>query len=471
VVQPAEPASHTFEPALVATRIDELLRTLPGPPTGLCVAYSGGLDSTVLLHALARLADRASRLRLRAVHVDHGLNPQSPQWSIRCGEVATALGIDCRRLAIDARAPRGASPEAWARAARRAAIAADLGAGEVLLTAHHADDQLETVLLQLLRGGGPAGIAGMPRLAPFGRGWQLRPLLEFSRHSLHRWAVAARLDWVEDPTNLDLTFDRNYLRHSVLPSLRARWPQATRTVGRAAALTAETVELAAVLAESDFASVREGLTLPIAALGALSEPRQRAVLRAWLAGHDLPVPSVRTLAALRRDLWLAAADRVPCARWQEARVYRYRGRLYADRSRPPAVAEGTEMTVEGVTVAVGGRLELRATIGHGLSRARLPAPLELRPRRGGEHFRPVQGGHRRPLRKWLQEHGVLPWLRDHVPLLYAGEALVCVADLACAAEYAAREGEDSWEVCWRDRPVLTEAEALQAHWADKGRAR
>jgi len=164
-VQPAEPASHTFEPALVATRIDELLRTLPELPTGLCVAYSGGLDSTVLLHALARLADRASRPRLRAVHVDHGLNPQSPQWSIRCGEVATALGIACRRLAIDARAPRGASPEAWARAARRAAIAADLGAGEVLLTAHHADDQLETVLLQLLRGGGPAGIAGMPRLA------------------------------------------------------------------------------------------------------------------------------------------------------------------------------------------------------------------------------------------------------------------------------------------------------------------
>jgi len=129
------------------------------------------------------------------------------------------------------------------------------------------------------------------------------------------------------------------------------------------------------------------------------------------------------------------------------------------------------MTAEGVTLAVGGRFELRATIGRGLSRARLPAPLELRPRRGGEHFRPVQSGHRRPLRKWFQEYGVLPWLRDHVPLLYAGETLVCVADLACAAEYVAREDEDSWEVCWRDRPVLTEAEALQSHWADKGRAR
>jgi len=129
------------------------------------------------------------------------------------------------------------------------------------------------------------------------------------------------------------------------------------------------------------------------------------------------------------------------------------------------------MTVEGATLAVGGRLELRAAIGRGLSRARLTAPLELRLRRGGEHFRPVQGRHRRPLRKWFQEHGVLPWLRDHVPLMYAGEVLVCVADLAIAAEYSAREGEDSWEVCWRDRPVLTEAEALQSHRADKGRAR
>jgi tRNA(Ile)-lysidine synthase len=470
-VQPAGPASDTFEPALVAGRIDGLLRGLVRPATGLCVAYSGGLDSTVLLHALAMLPDPASRPRLRAVHVDHGLNPQSPRWSHHCASVAAALAIDCRRLTVDARAPRGASPEAWARTARRAAIAAELAAGEVLLTAHHADDQLETVLLQLLRGGGPAGIAGMPRLAPFGRGWQARPLLDFTRDSLHRWAIATGLHWVEDPTNLELRFDRNYLRHSVLSAVRARWPQAARTVGQVAILTAETVQLAAVLAESDLARVREGLTLPIAALAALPEPRQRAVLRAWLAGQDLPLPSVGALLALRRDLWRAADDRVPCARWQDVRVYRYRGRLYAERARPPPVAERLHLSGDGVALPVGGRLELRATNGRGLSRVRLPAQLELRPRRGGESFHPMQREHRRPLRKWLQERGVLPWLRDHVPLLYAGEELVCIADLACGAEYAAREGEDSWEVCWRDRPVLTEAEALRSTWTDEERAR
>ena len=460
-MQASDAAPRIFEPAAVARRLEGLLRRLRRPATGLCVAYSGGLDSTVLLHALAGFADRGSLPPLRAVHVDHGLQDQSPEWSRRCVEIAAAQGVTCRGLAVDARAPRGESPEAWARNVRRAAIAADLLADEVLVTAHHADDQLETVLLQLLRGGGAAGVAGMPPLAPFGRGWQARPLLEFTRESLHRWAIATGLAWVEDPTNRDPRFDRNYLRQSVLPAVRARWPRAALTVGQVSALTAETVELAALLAEADLAAVREGLTLPIARLEALPEARQRAVLRAWLASHALPLPSSRVLAALRRDLWRAADDRVPCARWADARVYRYRGRLYADRVRPRPARARLQLAA-AMTLPVGGGVELHAAVGRGLSRARLPGSLELRPRSGGERFRPVGCVHRRPLRKWLQERGVLPWLRDRVPLLYAGEALVYVGDLACSAEFAAREGEDSWQLCWGDRPVLTEAEALRA---------
>lgn len=462
-MQPADPASEVFDPTVAADRLDALLRLMPRPATGLCVAYSGGLDSTVLLHALAGLPEPLSP-PLRAVHVDHGLQAQSTDWANRCAELAASISVPYRRLAVVARAPRGESPEAWARDARRAALAADLRADEVLLTAHHADDQLETVLLQLIRGGGPVGIAGMPRLAPFGPGWQARPLLEFTRESLHRWAMRAGLTWIEDPTNLDPRFDRNYLRHAVLPAIRARWPGAARTVGQAAALTAECIEVAGLLADSDLALLREGVTLPIAALTQLAAVRQRAVLRAWLSSHGLPLPSPRTLAALRRDLWRAADDRVPCARWQDARVYRYRGRLYADRRRPPLSAEPQVLGREtSVSLPVGGRLVLRATMGQGVSRARLPGPLELRPRRGGEQFRPVHGAHSRPLRKWLQEHGVLPWLRDQVPLIFSGEVLVCIGDLACGSEYAAHEGEESWEVTWQDRPVLTEGEALCAH--------
>jgi tRNA(Ile)-lysidine synthase len=453
------PASD-FALATLATAVAELLHELPRPATGLCVAYSAGLDSTVLLTALARCSAPVASLPLRAVHVDHGLVPQSRQWARRCAEIAATLGVSCQLLEVDARAPRGVSPEAWARRVRRAAFAAVLTADECLLTAHHADDQLETVLLQLLRGGGPAGIAGMPRIAPLGRGWQARPMLDVTRTTLRRWAESEGLEWVEDPGNVDLRFDRNYLRHAVLPQLRARWPQAALTVGQSAVLTAEAVVLAELAAATDLAAVREGRTLPMAALTSLSAPRQRAVLRAWIAGCGLPLPSARTLAALRRDLWRAAPDRVPCARWQNARVYRYRERLYADREAPPTSDMARRWPAgEVITLAGGERLELCPATGMGLGRARLPPVLELRPRRGGELFRPAPGAHTRPLRKWLQEHGVLPWLRDRVPLVYAGETLIAVGDLGYGAEAAARDGEEAWVIRWSGRPVLTEDEA------------
>lgn len=449
-----------FEPVALATALAELLHELPRPAAGLCVAYSGGLDSTVLLTALARRSGPVALLPLRAIHVDHGLVPQSRHWSRRCAEIAGELGVPCQVLEVDARAPRGASPEGWARRVRRAAFAASLAADEVLLTAHHADDQLETVLLQLLRGGGPAGIAGMPRIAPLGRGWQARPLLGMRREMLHRWAEREQLEWVEDPGNVDLRFDRNYLRHAVLPQLRARWPQAALTVGRSAVLSAEAVALAELAAAADLAAVREGRTLPMAALTRWPAPRQRAVLRAWIAACGLPLPSARTLAALRRDLWRAAPDRVPCARWQDARVYRYRERLYADRETAARADAARSWPVgQAITLAGGGRLEWRPATGKGLSRARLPPVLELKPRRGGELFRPAPGAQARPLRKWLQERGVLPWLRDRVPLVYAGDTLLAVADLGYGAESAARDGEEAWVIHWSGRPVLTEAEA------------
>jgi tRNA(Ile)-lysidine synthase len=457
-----EVACVNFEPTLLASAIDALLGELRPPASGLCVAYSGGLDSTVLLHGLHGLYGGASLPPLRAVHVDHGLHGESQRWARDCERASAALGLACRVLRVDARAPRGASPEAAARTARYAALAGELAADEVLLTAHHADDQLETVLLQLLRGGGLAGVAGMPRLARFAAGWHGRPLLGFTRAALRVWASAEQLDWTEDPSNLDPRFDRNYLRLAVLPAIRDRWPGAAATVGQVAVRAAEAVDLATSIAAADLAAVREGRTLPLARFEQLSEPRQRAVLRAWLEECGLPLPSARTLAALRRDLWQAAADRIPCARWQDARVYRYRGRLYADRARDPPAAVAQWPIGQGLTLGADGRLELAVSVGRGLSRARLPDRLQLRPREGGETFLPAGHTQHRPLRKWLQERGVLPWLRDRVPLVYAGEELVAVGGVAYGAQYAAQADEPSWEIAWTGRPLLTEDEARSA---------
>ena len=240
----------SFAPERLRAALDRALQDAGATPSGYCVALSGGLDSTVLAAALA--APGAGRERTpRAIHVDHGLHPDSPQWSAHCRGLAERLGVPCEIAAVDARPAAGESPEAAARAARYAALAARLQPGEVLLTAHHGDDQLETVLLQWLRGGGLSAVAGMRPVTPFAAGWLARPLLGFTRAELEAWARAQGLAWLEDPSNADRRFDRNYLRIEILPRLRARWPAAAVTVARVAEQAAETMDVAAEVAVAD----------------------------------------------------------------------------------------------------------------------------------------------------------------------------------------------------------------------------
>jgi tRNA(Ile)-lysidine synthase len=452
-----------FTAARLALALEGCLATLDRPASGLCVALSGGLDSTVLLAGLAQGYEAGHSLPLRAAHIDHGLHVDSARWAARCALQATELGVPLVQVSVDARPAPGDSPEAAARKARYAALAAGLRPDEVLLTAHHADDQLETVLLQWLRGGGLRSLAGMPSVAAFASGWHARPLLAFSRAQLQVWACDAGLEWLEDPSNLDPRFDRNFLRLEVLPALRRRWPAAARTVGRVALQAAEALEVEVAIANCDLAAVEEGSAISLQRLQMLPEPRQRWVLRAWLRRAGLPVPSAGTLAALLHDVTRAAGDRVPCIDWPGARVYRYRGRLFGTAGGHAAtdILTGSAWS-PGTILDLGsfGRLELRPATGVGLSRARLPPDLQVTSRAAGELFRPAGAGHHRPLRKWLQERGVLPWLRQRVPLVIARGEIVAIGDLAYGHGFDAQPGEPSWVVAWQGRPVLTEQEAL-----------
>jgi tRNA(Ile)-lysidine synthase len=355
----------------------------------------------------------------------------------------------------------GESPEAAARAARYDALAARLDPSETLLTAHHADDQLETILLQWLRGGGLRAVAGMAPLARFGNdGWHARPLLAFTRDELHRWAIEHGLRWQEDPSNVDLRFDRNYLRHEVLPAVRRRWPAAARTVARVAGQAAEALELEATAAATDLASIARGETLALAPLRVLEPARQRRVLREWLRARGLPPPSAATLDSLRRDALAAAADRVPTTRWPGATVRRWREHLYADPGEAAATWDGGAWDPAGpFDLGPLGRLELRAARGAGLSRQRLAGPLEVVPRPAGASFHPEGSRRRRDLRRWLQEHDVLPWRRASLPVVLCGGEIAAVADLACDARFAAQAGEDAWQLVWHGRPLLTPQEA------------
>ncbi len=453
----------SFSPQRLKAALESALRDRAWPPPGLCVALSGGLDSTVLLGALASLRDAGALPPLRAVHVDHGLHPDAARWSRHCRAAAASLDIPCEIVAVAAVAARGESPEAAARAARYGALAKRLGPGEVLLTAHHADDQLEGVLLQWLRGGGLRAIEGMRPVMPFAAGWHARPMLGCTRSEIAQWACERGLAWLEDPSNEDTRFDRNYLRHEVLPAVRRRWPAAAQTVARVARQTAEVLAMDAEAAAVDLAAAAEGATLPLARLRPLPQPRQRRLLREWLRVEGLPLPPAATLETLRRDMLAAAPDRLPETRWPGVVVRRYRDRLYAEAPAAGALGWSAADWRPGEAFDLGslGRLELQPADGSGPGIARLPGPLRVEPRPAGALFEPAGSAHRRELRKWLQERGVLPWRRASLPVLCVGGDIVAVADLACSARFAAAPGEASWRVVWHGRPMLTEGEAVR----------
>ena len=430
-----------------------IARLLPEAPR-YWVAYSGGLDSHVLLHALVQ---RRSRLRgaLHAVHVDHGLHPESAHWSSHCERVCAALNIPCRVARVDAAPALGQSPEAAARAARYAALQSVLAPGDGLLTAHHRGDQAETVLLQLLRGSGPRGLAGMPALARFGAGWLARPLLDFDRAELREYALQHGLHWIEDSSNVDARFDRNYLRHEILPRLLARWPGASRALARAARHNAEAAHLLHALARIDLGPLRGCApdTLSASALHALDPARRRNALRAWIEERGAPALSSVQLEQALTGVLECAPDAVPRLHWPGAELRRYRDEVYllsVPAPHDPGVSLAWDMREPLSLPAELGTLTAVPVVGTGLKAVLCrQEAVTVRFRRGGERCRPARRGHDHALKKLFQEQGVPPWQRDRIPLIYLGDGLAAVAGLWVCEPFQADPGEDGLQVQWR----------------------
>jgi len=423
-----------------------------------CVALSGGIDSTVLLHAAAALARGRAVSALRAVHVNHGLHADAPRWARACEALCAGLGVPMRTLRLDLRLGAGASVEAEARSRRYAALAAELAPGEWLLTAHHRQDQLETLLLQLFRGAGVAGLAAMPVAAALGAGRHGRPLLDVDRAEIEDYARAERLEWIEDPMNAEARFDRGWLRKAVLPQLLQRWPALPATVSRTVRHLASAQQLLESLAELDGGALIDGDRLEIRGLSELPADRQSNVLRWWLARRDLPMPSEARLRSIREDLVGARPDAMPVVQWGGAELRRYRGRLYALPRALPMEPGSTMLAVSAdASAELGaglGRLTLDRVTGSGLRLGSLGERLEVRFRAGGESLRPVAGRPRRTLRNLYQEAGIVPWMRSRLPLLYCGGRLVAVADLWLEADLAAGPGEEGLQPRWEDRPGI-----------------
>jgi tRNA(Ile)-lysidine synthase len=413
--------------ALIGHLQTQLSRLPAGP---IAVAFSGGMDSTVLLHVLAGLPGARAR-GLRALHIDHGLHEQSGQWSRQCREAAGRLGVTFESVGIGPIVVSGHGIEDAARTARYAALAGRLGVGEVLAVAHHADDQAETVLLKLLRGAGPEGIGGMRGLRAFGAGLLWRPLLNLPRAQLHAYATTHALRWIDDPSNSNMQLRRNFLRAEILPRIRQRWPEAGAAIGHSARWAVAAAQF--IEQEAAAALVRlqgaDPATLDWRGWLELPEALKDPVLRRWLRALDMDEPAHIHVAELERQLRDAAEDSTPCISWQRSEVRRYRDLIHALHA-PAPMPVGWQAAWQGDRLALpdGSRLEWQSRKGRVEMAAQAPL-LNVRYRCGGERIKPVDATHTRELRLLLQEAGVPPWQRDRIPLIHAGTELIAVGDL------------------------------------------
>ncbi len=406
-------------------------------PGALCVGFSGGPDSTALLHALAQLPE-ARALGLRAIHIDHGLQASSTAWAQHCMDFGTLIDVPLTRVRVQVDTTRGEGLEAAARHARYAAFAEQLHAGEWLVLAHHRDDQIETVLLKLLRGAGPEGLAGMRERRPFARGWLWRPLLETPRGALQRHLADHGLASIDDPANADARFARNRVRHAILPALRAAFPHADAAIVHAARQCRAAADYLAASAATALTPLRHADgTLDATGWLALPDGIRAPVLDAWLRTHGLPAPPDAARAELQRQAATAAADAAPRINWADAEVRVWNGCLHGmPRLAPPptdwhAAWDGTRLDLPPDC----GVLELVATGGPTRPPgATNPSTLTVRLRRGGERIRPAGDTHTRDLRDLFQHARIPPWVRARCPLIHADDQLIAVADLWMSAQ-------------------------------------
>jgi tRNA(Ile)-lysidine synthase len=376
----------------------------------------------------------ASTFRIRAVHINHGIHPNAPKWASHCRALGRRLDVDVRVLKTRIVRTPGVSLEAAARDARYALLADELDAGEVLLTGHHEDDQLETVLLQLFRGSGLAGLAAMPAIASFAGGWLARPLLSRSRAELEKWARGQALSWIEDDTNADESLDRNYLRRQVLPLIRERWTGAGSAVSRSARHAAEGQRLLDSIARVDVERASSGPALFVPSLRALPPDRRRNALRFWIMQRGERVPDTSRLDELAGPVIDARPDANPSVKWGDVIVTRHADLLEVGAANGEV---DTFVDVEWLWItaprldlgAVGGTLELK-TDPHGpIDLDVLPERVTVRRRRGGERLRPRRGGPRRTLKSLLQESHLPIAQRGLLPLLFSGVTLLAVGSL------------------------------------------
>ncbi len=409
------------------------------------VGYSGGLDSQVLLTAMTQLVDLTAPIV--AVHINHSINSDSDRWQEYCAEVADDLKINFLTKKIDANPPTGKSPEAWARKKRYAAFSSLMKEGDILLLAQHQNDQIETFFLQLLRGAGPHGLASMPMRANFSVGLLVRPLLEVKRQDLECYAQENQLQWIEDPSNQDYCYDRNYLRHEIMPLINKRWPGYTGSISRSVALQSDACVLLNSMASDDLDSVRceNSSSLSVQKLRELNDITIRNLLRYWVVNTGFTLPSSQQLRQLIDTVLNAADDRSPCVNWADVEVRRYRDQLMImshQVQQDPDIS--FQWSLKKPLKLSIGILSAKKIMGKGFLID--SDSVDIRFRQGGEELKIGGHSHTITLKKFFQEQGVPPWVRGRIPLIYSDQKLVAVSDLCIVNQFVVDNTTEGWVV-------------------------
>ncbi len=423
------------------------------------LAYSGGCDSHVLLHLLAELKCSNFIKNIKAIYINHQLHADSAQWAEHCIQQCAQYAIACDVVKVNVDQQSGTGLEAAARKARYAVLEKLTNENTCLLTAQHADDQVETFLLQSLRGGGVRGLASMPMLKPFANGYLYRPLLHVSQSKINEYAQVNNLNWVDDPSNDNTNYDRNFLRQQVIPILKKRWPALNKTFHRLTQHQAEAASLIEDLAVIDLEKIqRNNNLISIDLLKKLSLSRQKNVVRYWIANHNqLTMPNSTHLMRILNEVVVAADDSQPSVSWSDTVIRRFQGNLFAEKKQTGTILNVVEnwqpaqtYNLYSIDSASNSAVNIMtsSTIGKGLSVARLANKnISIRFRNGGEVCCPQgRGPHQHKLKTLLQEWQVPPWLRCQIPLIFVDEVLAQVVGYCVCEPFAANPGEPAYDI-------------------------
>ena len=445
--------ASTQQPAVTAAGVfADWLEQLEAAPQ-ILVGFSGGLDSTVLLHLLCELLPPE---RITAVHIHHGLSENADDWQQHAKALCHSLGVRLISESVVVN-ETGAGLESAARDARYTVFEKQLVKNGVLLLGHHADDQVETVLFRLLRGSGARGLSGIPQIRAVGTGHLIRPLLNKPKSSLQAYAQARQLSWIEDESNQQQQFDRNYLRNTVIPKLAQRWPDYVQGVMRSAEQSGQSDQLADSVARADLALLdprleRGGWSLDLARMVELEPLRQKNLLRYWPEIYGLAALGQTFIDEVISSLLSAREDSEPKVLRADLQLCRYRQRLYLLRRSGRAKADlGLCLFWSGdepLVLPDGNLLITEPTLGEGL-RLNNVERLEVRFRQGGERCQPLGREHSNSLKKLLQEYGLEPWWRERVPLFYIDQHLVAVGNLWVCEGWQAGAEIEGLKILWQ----------------------